>query len=425
MRCHEAKERLTRLASARSAIDIDDDLREHLKTCRRCAGQYRAALDLRSSLERASGSDDTETVSLAALRTRTEAQVESASKEAERMNVMAKVVDQMKRPRYSLPAAAVAAVVLLAVILPLRFGNPVEYEVAFANVDPALAQDGTTLRMILSEIEMPDVDVTVGSCEEDCKLTISSIKSEEELGKLIAVFEKSANAIVVSANEVRYDHGVRLYFSVSEDQLEQMRKINIRISPRVQQMVNVVVPAVIEASRQVEGQFKGEAVVILEKSDGVYRVKSYEPGDNSIWIKIVMPGGGIAHRFRNDDGSADTFLQGCDIDPSFLHEGKETETENALAKGTDGLPGEFSLGQNYPNPFNPATDIQFTLPHATHVKLEVFNIMGQRVSTLVDRQMGAGTHSVTFDGGQLASGTYLYRLQAGDKVETKKMSLVK
>ncbi|UCG61687.1 MAG: T9SS type A sorting domain-containing protein [Candidatus Zixiibacteriota bacterium] len=418
MRCHKAKQRLTQLVSARSVMDVDDELREHLKTCSLCAGQYRAALDLRSSLERASGSDDTETVSLAALRTHIEAQVESASKEAERMSVMARVVDQMKRPRYSLPAAAVAAAVLLAVILPLRFGNLVEYEVAFANVDPALAQDGTTLRMILVEMEIPDVDITIGPCDEECDLVISSIKTEEELGKLIAVFEEGAKATVVSANKVEINEGYRTVSSMTEDQLEHMRKYNIRIM----EMVRVVMLVAIEASRQAEGEFKGEAVVILEKSDGVYRVKSYEPGDNSLWIKIVMPGGGNAHRFRNDDGSAEKFLEGYGIDPSFLRDEGAAE---AIAKGTDGLPAEFSLGQNYPNPFNPTTDISFSLPQATHVKLEVFNIMGQRVSTLVDRQMAAGTHTVTFDGGQVASGTYLYRLQAGDKVETKKMSLVK
>ncbi len=424
MRCHEARKRLTQLVSARSVMDVDDELREHLKTCSLCAGQYRAALDLRSSLEQASQSDDTETVSLAALRTRIEAQVTSASPEAERMNVMARVVSQMKRPRYGLPAAALVAAVLLAVILPLRFGNPVEYEVAFANVDPALAQDGTTLRMILSEIEMPDADVTVGSCEEDCKLTISSIKSEEELGKLIVVFEKSANATVVSANEVRYDDGVRLYFSVTEDQLEQFREqfryINIRISTQLRH-VNDAAQSALSTAEQYEKQFQG-SVVVLDKSDSEYFVKSYEPGSDALWVRIVMPGGGIVHNFRTDDGSAETFLEGYGIDPSFLRDEGAAE---AIAKGTGDMPEEFSLGQNYPNPFNPTTDIQFTLPHATHVKLEVFNVKGQRVSTLVDRQMGAGMHTVTFDGGQLASGTYLYRLQAGDKVETKKMSLVK
>lgn len=93
--------------------------------------------------------------------------------------------------------------------------------------------------------------------------------------------------------------------------------------------------------------------------------------------------------------------------------------------GDESLPTEFSLGQNYPNPFNPATEISFSLPSASHVKLEIFNVMGQKVATLVDGQVEAGEHIVKWDGSKAASGVYLYRLQADDFVDTKKMILLK
>ncbi|UCG61681.1 MAG: S8 family serine peptidase [Candidatus Zixiibacteriota bacterium] len=83
------------------------------------------------------------------------------------------------------------------------------------------------------------------------------------------------------------------------------------------------------------------------------------------------------------------------------------------------------LHANYPNPFNPSTDIRFNLPYASHVKLEVFNIMGQKVSTLVDEYMLAGPHIVTFNGDNQASGMYLYRLTTDQSVIAKKMMLVK
>jgi|GEM_PF-746805 len=88
-------------------------------------------------------------------------------------------------------------------------------------------------------------------------------------------------------------------------------------------------------------------------------------------------------------------------------------------------PQEFSLSQNYPNPFNPTSTIEFTLPAATDVKLEVYNINGQLVSTLVDSRMNAGQHSVVFDASNLASGVYLYRIIAGNFVETRQMTLIK
>lgn len=86
---------------------------------------------------------------------------------------------------------------------------------------------------------------------------------------------------------------------------------------------------------------------------------------------------------------------------------------------------EVSLLGNYPNPFNPTTDISFSLPAASHVKLEVYNIMGQKVATVIDRFMEAGTHTVKWDGSKAASGVYLYRLEAGEFTETRKMMLLK
>ena len=89
------------------------------------------------------------------------------------------------------------------------------------------------------------------------------------------------------------------------------------------------------------------------------------------------------------------------------------------------LPSEYSLGQNYPNPFNPATTISFTLPEKSNVTLEVFDISGKMVSTLVNGNMEAGYHSYSFNASELSSGVYFYRLMAGGFSQVKKMILVK
>jgi hypothetical protein len=89
------------------------------------------------------------------------------------------------------------------------------------------------------------------------------------------------------------------------------------------------------------------------------------------------------------------------------------------------LPTEYSLSQNYPNPFNPSTVIEFALPKEAHVTLEVYNIIGQKVMTLVDEVRPAGYHSVKFDGTNLASGMYLYRLATGQQTFLKKLLLMK
>jgi hypothetical protein len=90
-----------------------------------------------------------------------------------------------------------------------------------------------------------------------------------------------------------------------------------------------------------------------------------------------------------------------------------------------GIPKAFSLSQNYPNPFNPATAISFQLPVASGVRLAVFDMLGRQVSVLVDGKMETGVHEVKFDGSNLASGVYFYRLQAGDFTRTKRLLLLK
>lgn len=88
-------------------------------------------------------------------------------------------------------------------------------------------------------------------------------------------------------------------------------------------------------------------------------------------------------------------------------------------------PKAFALEQNYPNPFNPTTTIAYQLASFSDVKLEVFDVLGRKVGTLVNSRQAAGTYRVNFNASHLASGVYFYRLQAGNFVQTKKMMLVK
>jgi len=88
-------------------------------------------------------------------------------------------------------------------------------------------------------------------------------------------------------------------------------------------------------------------------------------------------------------------------------------------------PTEYALMQNYPNPFNPTTIIRYQLPTASMVQLEVFDVLGKKVASLVNSKQAAGDYSVLFDASSLSSGVYFYRLQASQFVQTKKMLLVK
>ncbi len=89
------------------------------------------------------------------------------------------------------------------------------------------------------------------------------------------------------------------------------------------------------------------------------------------------------------------------------------------------LPSSFDLKQNYPNPFNPSTLIQYDIANQSHVRLEVYNVIGQRVITLVNEEKTPGRYEVLFDAASLASGVYLYRLQTEAFQKTRQMLLVK
>jgi len=134
------------------------------------------------------------------------------------------------------------------------------------------------------------------------------------------------------------------------------------------------------------------------------------------------------------------------LDVSFVGDGEiEPFNSIAVAKGggrlstslhsnngsaDDMLPRDFALYQNSPNPFNPATEIAFGLPLGARVRLDVYNLLGQRVTTLVDGYRSAGKHSVVWNGtdsngGIVASGVYFYKLATDSFTDTRKMLLLK
>jgi photosystem II stability/assembly factor-like uncharacterized protein len=98
---------------------------------------------------------------------------------------------------------------------------------------------------------------------------------------------------------------------------------------------------------------------------------------------------------------------------------------SAVPPEGEALPQQYVLGQSYPNPFNPATTITFSLPQSGHITVKVYNVLGAEVATLVDGVVEAGNHAVTFDGSRLASGVYLYRLEAGRFSAVRRTLLVK
>ena len=147
---------------------------------------------------------------------------------------------------------------------------------------------------------------------------------------------------------------------------------------------------------------------------------------SQVWEKIgFIPGNGNSNSpkdysltDKNPSGGSKFIyrLKQIDNDGKFEYS-KEVEIEL--------VPNEFALYQNYPNPFNPATNIKFALPKAAKVTLLVYNLLGEKVATLLNEDKEAGFYDVQFNASNFSSGVYIFRLTAGDFVQTKKMTLMK
>lgn len=171
------------------------------------------------------------------------------------------------------------------------------------------------------------------------------------------------------------------------------------------------------------------------------------------WGNMTMPGGAVlqALRVRSDDiytSPSPPFYRRV-ISYSFITKfgdkvdvtAIDTTAPNSGIIGTDGvawrivgpvgvededqIPTEYSLSQNYPNPFNPSTAIRFSILTSEFVTLKVFDVLGKEVATLVNEEKPAGIYEVNFNASQLTSGVYLYTINAGSFIETKKLTLIK
>ena len=153
----------------------------------------------------------------------------------------------------------------------------------------------------------------------------------------------------------------------------------------------------------------------------------------------------ISNRFSSfvvDSTVADTVLQLGTLDANTTYywrvnasneegtssfsnfESFKTEAASGVNE-VDNIPSRFLLYQNFPNPFNPTTQITYSIPHSSYISLKVYNLLGKEIANLFEGYRNAGSYKITFNAAGLASGVYLYRLKAGNFMETKKLVLLK
>ncbi len=163
---------------------------------------------------------------------------------------------------------------------------------------------------------------------------------------------------------------------------------------------------------------------VTETNNSGFEIERSEDNQNFSQIGFV-PGSGTSTEPRSYNYSDNMISSGkyyyrlkqIDYDGSFEY--------SNVVEAEIGLPSEFRLEQNYPNPFNPSTIISFQVPNSSFVNLKVYDALGNEIATLVNEEKSTGSYEVNFRATNLSSGIYLYHLQAGSFVETKKMLLMK
>ncbi|RPI75715.1 MAG: T9SS C-terminal target domain-containing protein, partial [Ignavibacteriales bacterium] len=162
-----------------------------------------------------------------------------------------------------------------------------------------------------------------------------------------------------------------------------------------------------------------------ETNNSGFEIERISTGEEK-WEKIGFTAGfgttTEAKSYSFTDGNVSTGvykyrLKQVDFDGTFEYSG-EVEVEVIT-------PAEYSMEQNYPNPFNPKTQISFNLPEAGLVKLEVYNLLGQKVIELINQEIESGYHSIDFNANELSSSIYVYTISANNFVSSKKMILMK
>jgi hypothetical protein len=190
--------------------------------------------------------------------------------------------------------------------------------------------------------------------------------------------------------------------------------------------VPVFVPGAIGYKRTLSGKVSGATLPAAVTVSGDR--KKHGSTDGSGNYSFVVGKGGNWVVFRDSAAARYTLSNLQNDTPGLNFVG--TSDVGEIISGEKVLPEAFSLDQNYPNPFNPNTMIRFSLPQDCWVKLEVYNLLGQKVKTLVDQMLKAGTREVVWDGknqagAEVSSGIYFYKIQSKEFTDIKKMVLVK
>jgi len=461
MRCSQIRRRIN---DKNSDLAKDKDLQNHISTCQKCAVLVKAELDLRKSFTSAGVTDDLNTIPWSVQKARVETEADHIKqRQAKGFNIMKTISKQFTlRPKLSFSLCMGLAVLLLITMIPFKIERSIGYEVAIAGVNKDLAMDSEKVTMLLKAIGCDDASFNLGECEATCELKISELKSEDDIKLVVAAFDKMGHCSVEDVSTVEGEATWSLmkhattHIKLEECNIDNLN--NVIADSQIQFYVDHMIANLGDSCNTFtvwtcdnpDSEGNIAANICANDSFQAHYTKicggTLPEGDDG---NIVLMINGERVDLSQDDENLEQKLKELGLDIEVINDENSDgkickmvlcdsssnpccDSANSAAKSStpEELPEGYSLAQNYPNPFNPITNIRFNIPTAQHVTLEVINILGQRVKSLVDNEMPSGSHTIEWDatndqGEKVTSGMYFYRLVAGDNIISKKMTLLK
>jgi hypothetical protein len=468
MRCHQVQRRIIRSEGPPDECLRDDKVCRHIENCRKCRLFLQAESMLRHDLRSAASDDMAKTVSFADLKANVEKLAAKPDNYNNRENILMKILTYpiLTKPRLGITLAVISVIIAFVTLVPFHFSRTVGYEVAVATADDDVIIDENKVDDLLKTLGIENASYSLGDCDPKCKVIISDLKSKEDVDILITALDEIGQCKVVYIKPVIDEDNITIMdeakhritirdestsdeeeiHSIVIDKLNALNpdssnpfsivmkvkenddesRIDIKFEGKIENPSDLLDSALNTALEELNGisalsiieNKAGDEIMELTTKDGVKHVIDLNDPDLVSKLRelgISVYGDGMMH---GGDGS-----QEDESDQSGGDDNPESMKSNAV-------PESFELYQNAPNPFNPVTDIRYYLPESGYVSLEIFNMNGQKVRTLVDGYQDAGEHTVTWDakndsGESVASGIYLYRFRSGDTVISKKMTLLK
>jgi anti-sigma factor RsiW len=438
MDCGEAKKKLIKLTDGLLTAEEEDALHRHFKECPSCARLALAEQLLTQDIEQVRGVSPLHPITINQVRE----EIATREKNSKNTNLGVRIMRQVSdavytRPRLSLAAAALFILLLASILVPVRTEHSVGYEVAFAAPASGLMLNQANAERMLAALDIDDASIEMSDVDSEVEYRIAPLKDSAQVQRLMVVLDSLGGRLRNTVALIKSRNRTIWQLLLNDTRLET------ESSPGTVHEEKESSTTTINLNRKFKGDFLLWMPVGDQSGDSLRGLLLDRQGGRTN-IQIVGEKGGMApddcgwHQYLNNsvmhtqtpDGKEETFnLYDIEDVRKLEKMGYNFVTMKWDTPGQIPIPGMGpKLNHIKPNPFKDVAIIEFMIPQAYEVKVQILDQQGHIVCTLLNCMPLAGILQVSWagqdaDGNPVKPGTYLCRFTAGDYVETQQIKL--